>query len=182
MDPGGAPLPRAYWADPGRLLAGPYPAEYDALETRRNLQRLVDSGIRTFINLMQAREEGPAGGRSPYVKVLEEIAVRHGIEFEWLRFEIHDMSIPDEAHMDRIQAAIENSLEQSRPVYAHCWGGRGRTGTVVGAYLIGRGLATPQNFVDVIGGLRAVQGSSPETAEQVDFVRRYASSRSRVRS
>jgi hypothetical protein len=170
------PFERAYWADPGRLLAGPYPAEYHPADTQRNLSRLVDLGIRSVVSLMQAREEShDAEGRSNYVQVLERIAGSRGVACHWERFEIHDMSVPDLDSMHRIQAAIDASLEQGRPVYAHCWGGRGRTGLVVGAYLIRRGLATPENFVQVVTDLRGPgMPPSPETSEQVEFVRTYA--------
>ncbi len=172
------PFERVYWVEPGRLLAGPYPAEYDAHLTGRNILRLFESGIRSFISLMEAREEScDQQSRSSYVAVVERVASRLGVEFEWQRFEIHDMSVPDAARMDAIQAAIEESLSRDRPVYAHCWGGRGRTGTVAGAYLIRRGLASPENFVEVIASLRAHHpdpSRSPETKEQIEFVRRWA--------
>jgi hypothetical protein len=170
------PFDGAYWADPGRLLAGPYPGEYDAALTRRNMSALLRAGIRTIVSLMQAREERPDGdGQAAYVPVLETVAARLGIECEWRRYEIHDMSIPDIARMDEIQAAIDESLARGRPVYAHCWAGRGRTGTVVGAYLIRKGLATHDDFVDVISGLRQVDDRpAPETEEQIAFVRAYA--------
>lgn len=174
-----APLERSYWADPGRLLAGAYPGEYDPADTQRNIQRLIEAGIRSFINLMEAREENhDEAGRSPYVAVIERTAARFGVEVEWRRCEIHDMWVPDVAGMDEIQALIDDSIARGRAVYAHCWAGRGRTGTVVGAYLIRRGLATPENFVDVITGLRTPHSApSPETGEQVEFVRRYALAR-----
>ncbi len=169
-------IPGAYWADPGRLLAGPYPGEYDLASTRHNLQRLLGAGIRTVVNLMQAREENhDAEGRSRYASELEYMARRIGVDCEWWRYEIHDMSIPDSAGMDAILGRIDDSLSRGRPVYAHCWGGRGRTGTVVGAYLIERGLASPDDFVDVIGALRRKPDQpSPETREQIEFVRSYA--------
>ena len=172
------PLERAYWAEPGKLLAGPYPGEYTPHETERNARALLDCGIRCFISLMEAREESlDRERRSSYVAVVEDSARRLGVDVDWQRFEIHDMSVPDAERMDAIQSAIDASLERDRPVYAHCWGGRGRTGTVVGAYLIRRGLATSENFVDVISDLRRHlphAASSPETQEQIDFVRRWA--------
>ena len=173
------PLDGAYWADPGRLLAGPYPGEYDAAHTRRNMSGLLRAGIRTIVSLMQAREERPDGqGEAAYVPVLETVASQLGVECKWSRYEIHDMSVPDVARMDEIQAAIDESLARGRPVYAHCWAGRGRTGTVVGAYLIRRGLATHDDFVDVISALRPGDvRPAPETAEQIAFVRAYAAGR-----
>ncbi len=181
-----APLPRAYWVEPGRLLAGPYPAEYERAETLHNLRALLGAGVRSVVSLMQEREEGAdAAGRSSYVSLLEDVAQRGGFRCEWQRFEIHDMSVPTAAQMDGILAAIDASQERGRPVYAHCWAGRGRTGTVVGAYLIDRGLATPDDFMDVIAELRRDHPDpmpSPETAEQIGFVRGYVRSSSRSSS
>jgi protein-tyrosine phosphatase len=81
--------------------------------------------------------------------------------------------------MGEIEGAIEDSIAAGRPVYLHCWGGRGRTGTVAGIYLVRRGLATPENFPDVIGELRdGASGESPETEEQIEFVRSFLAGRS----
>lgn len=175
------PFPGAYWADPGKLLAGPYPAEYEPGRTLLNLQGLLRAGIRTVISLMEAREENAhPDGRSRYVSEVERIARSLGLPWDWCRYEIHDMSVPDEARMDQILDHIESSLSRGWPVYAHCWGGRGRTGIVVGAYLIRRGLATPEDFVEVISELRARPGEpSPETAQQIEFVRSYSRGRAR---
>jgi hypothetical protein len=158
-------------------MAGAYPGEYDAAQTRRVIESLVESGIRTFLCLMEAREDTSEELPEPaYARVVEFVADRLGVALECRRFAIHDMSVPSPARMAEIEAAIEASLDAGRPVYLHCWRGRGRTGTVVGVYLIRRGLATPENFVDVIRDLRAHHedpGPSPETDAQVAFVRAY---------
>ncbi len=172
------PFPRAYWVEPGKLLAGPYPAEYDRTQTLRNMRALLQAGVRSVVSLMQEREEQTdENGRASYVPLLEATAREMGVECEWQRFAIHDMSVPEGQRLREILAAIGRSIDAGRPVYAHCWAGRGRTGTLVGAWLIEQGLATPENFVEVIARLRIDHPDpmpSPETSEQVDFVRRYA--------
>ena len=57
--------------------------------------------------------------------------------------------------------------------YVHCWGGVGRTGTLVGCMLIEDGVPADE----VIGHIRELRAGtgrarrcSPQTAEQEDFV------------
>ena len=42
--------------------------------------------------------------------------------------------------MREVLDAIDASLEARLPVYVHCYGGIGRTGTVVGCWLVRHGL------------------------------------------
>ena len=43
-------------------------------------------------------------------------------------------------HMTRILDDIDAALAKGEGVYVHCWGGIGRTGTVVGCWLVRHGL------------------------------------------
>jgi protein-tyrosine phosphatase len=65
------------------------------------------------------------------------------------------------------------SISNNRPVYVHCRGGRGRTGTVVGCYLVRHGL-TGQGALERIKELRRNEPTghlpSPEAREQVEMV------------
>ena len=59
--------------------------------------------------------------------------------------------------------------------YVHCWGGVGRTGTVVGCWLVRHGLDRG-DAVATIAALRAgLPGArpSPETAAQVALIRSW---------
>jgi len=87
---------------------------------------------------------------------------------------IKDLSVPTERHMTRILNQIDLCIKHGKPVYVHCLGGIGRTGTVVGCYLVRHGLATGKNVLEMIKDLRKdtedSSRQSPETAEQREMV------------
>ncbi len=68
-------------------------------------------------------------------------------------------------------------------VYVHCWGGRGRTATVIGCYLIQRNLETKATILDRLKALTAHASKSfwptPQTAEQGEFITNWNSANSR---
>jgi len=171
------PFARSYWADEGRVLAGFYPGAENADEADAKLGGLVDAGIGTIINLMEPDEVGWGGKPfTPYQERVVELGKAQGIEVACLRIPIRDVYIPTPEVMESILHALDEGLAKGQPVYVHCWGGKGRTGTVVGCYLIQHGLATPDNFVEVIRTLRgpdAKTGASPETPKQIQFVRDF---------
>lgn len=164
----------SYWVEPGRLMIGSFPGGPGDAETRRRLEMLLSLGIRTFVSLM---EEEPRGLHS-YVEPLARLSAEAGIECACLNFPIEDCSVPTPAQMNEIQAAMDESLARDRPVYAHCWGGRGRAGIVAGIWLIRSGAATPETVLEEIGRLRGRdprEYPSPETLEQQAFVRSFRS-------
>ena len=136
------PYPRSYWVIPGRLLAGVFPGDKDAVAARDKLKALFDAGIRCIVNLMEPDERDYAG--APFVDygpLFEAIAASRGQKIACLRFAVPDLGVPDSDTMRRILDAIDTALAARRPVYVHCWGGIGRTGTVVGCFLVRHGLS-----------------------------------------
>jgi protein-tyrosine phosphatase len=129
---------------------------------------------------MEPDETSPGGVPFvPYVPVVKSLAMERGIEVDFARFPIRDVDIPTSETMRAILAWIDSHVAAERPCYVHCWGGRGRTGTVAGVHLIRRGAATPENFVQVIRALRGRDsggGEAPETPAQRNFVREFARS------
>ena len=81
--------------------------------------------------------------------------------------------------MRQVLDSIENLLEQGRNPYLHCMGGIGRTGTVVGCYLVEQGFTGEQALAQIMT-LRQnpgrLWGSSPETNAQKEFVLNWKSS------
>jgi protein tyrosine phosphatase len=169
------PFPRSYWVIPGKLLAGCYPGARDPKEATIKLTALINSGIRHVISLMEPDERDSSGHRFvPYVDLMESIAARMKVSVTFDQLSIKDLSIPTEHHMTRILNQIDLCIKHGKPVYVHCWGGIGRTGTVVGCYLVRHGLATGKNVLDMIRDLReGTEDSkrvSPEMREQREMV------------
>ena len=140
------PFPRSYWVIPDKLLAGFYPGSKDPQEATAKLTALINAGIRHVINLMETDERDFTGHRFvPYADLMESIAVKMRIPVTFDQLPIKDLSVPTERHMTRILDQIDLCIKHGKPVYVHCLGGIGRTGTVVGCYLVRHGLSTGKN-------------------------------------
>ena len=168
---------RTWWIERDHVLGGAYPGDLDPRKARRKLEALLDLGIHSIVSLMEAREHDRDGVPfEPYTPLAATLARVREIEVEFASFPIADQGVPSVDQMRALQAFLDERRALGRRTYVHCWGGRGRTGTVAGIYLIRRGLATPSNFIDVIERLRVTDsggGPAPENEAQREFVRRY---------
>ena len=169
------PFPRSYWVVPGKLLAGYYPGGLDTERTEENAKGLLWAGIRYVINLMEENERNRYEDPLPsYENVVMRYAKRAGFNLTVVRRPTKDLVAPTPEYMRNILDEIDNTILQGRPVYVHCWGGKGRTGTVVGCYLARHGYAQGEDILDLIEKLRRndpeVDHPSPETRQQRDMV------------
>jgi hypothetical protein len=166
--------------EPGRLLAGEYPGDPDEAEARRRLRALLEAGITDFVNLTHAYEPGSLAPLQPYEHLLRQEAAARGMTVSHHRLPIPDFGLPQTPeHMARILNTLDAALEASRKVYVHCWGGIGRTGMVVGCYLVRRGRTGEQALRELAEVWRTVPKSvwyprSPQTDEQIAYVRAWA--------
>ena len=89
----------------------------------KKLARLTDAGVSAFIDLTEEDE-----GLKPYAYLLNGPSHK--------RFAIPDQRVPttDELTMTALDA-IDRYLEAGETLYVHCWGGVGRTGTIIGCWL-----------------------------------------------
>lgn len=163
----------AYWVEPGRVMAGPYPGARDGDEAESKLRDYLDAGITCFLDLT---EEGESGLR-PYAALLRQHADRRGVEVVHLRIPVSDLDVPPPWRMRVIQAAIREAAAAGHTLYVHCWGGVGRTGTVVGCRLIETLDLSGREALARTEELRrsTVRSNrpSPETADQREMVLRW---------
>jgi protein tyrosine/serine phosphatase len=172
------PFERSYWVEPGKLLAGAYPGDKRLDVARVKLQALLDGGIRTIISLMEEDETNWQGDAfEPYEESIQALAEDKGLEVACLRMPIEDVNVPSSEAMKKTLDAIDDSLAHGNPVYVHCWGGKGRTGTVVGCWLARHGKANGSEALSLIQELRRNDPTrlepSPETERQRLMVRSW---------
>ena len=176
------PIENSYalpWRAPGAGFAGHYPGATGDVEARAKLGAILDAGVSLFIDLTEEGERTRTGPMRPYRALLEEEAARRGIEAEHRRFPIPDTSAPRSvALMAEILDAIDGAIAAGRKVYVHCWGGKGRTGTVVACHLVrhGRSTAEALRMVQELAWTmpRGAGCAVPDTEEQRAFVRAWA--------
>jgi len=167
------PILESYWVLPGRLLAGEYPGEADEEQTRKRIDALIEAGFDLFIDLTTSHETWP------YANILINEIKFYEVEATHLRFPIGDFGLPTPEKMNSILDAIDLNLQEGRKIYLHCWGGIGRTGTTVGCYLVRQGKTGEEALEQLATWWRGVPKSryhfhSPETLEQMEFVRTWA--------
>ncbi len=156
------PLGNSYWVVPGKLLAGEYPRGKDVAASRLRLGAMIAAGITSFVDLTTA-----ADGLEPYEGLLAELSNGQARRFS---FGIMDMSVPSSPQlMGSILDTIDRELETGAGVYVHCWGGIGRTGTVIGCWLKRHGRDDLPELWKACPKSR-VYLNSPQTDEQGQYI------------
>jgi hypothetical protein len=157
------------------FLAGFYPGDRNRRAMEQKLSALVECGIRHILNLMEEDETDHDG--NPFISyetIVQDIADQFGFKVACERTPIRDLGIPTRETMMKILDVIDSAIAADRPVYVHCWGGRGRTGTVVGCWLARNSIAHGQTMLERIQELRCfevtVHFPSPEMPEQRQMV------------
>ena len=139
------PIANSYAVPGAALYAGEYPSEKFTAGGRTKLTSVLDAGVTAFVDLT-----APADGLTPYAELLQELAAERGVAVAYDRLTITDMGVCDVAHMHRILDLIAVRLAEGHVVYVHCWGGVGRTGTVVGCWLVQHGRTGKEALTEVL--------------------------------
>ena len=129
-----------WWVKQAVLLAGPTPAACDRVSSRQFLRFLLDAGVRTFISLQEEdeliRKDNPF-----YHDRLALLAETLGVETACFRVPITDGTTLNAHTLRLVLDMMDSSIGQGKPVYVHCMEGHGRTGTVMGCWLVRHGLS-----------------------------------------
>ncbi len=138
-----------------QLAVGPAPMSHVALDSLR------EQGVRAILNLCSEFTD------------LHDIEAASG--FEVYHLPIPDEEAPDLAELEKALAWLDEAIYLGKKVLIHCRHGIGRTGTVLNAYLLRRGLGHLLAWRK-LRGLR----SQPANFRQWRSVRRYGSTKGRL--
>lgn len=151
----------------GIIYAGEYPGDKNDELARQKIEQMHHFGIRHFIDLT---EEGEL---RPYSHLLPAGTT-------YTRFPIVDCGAPKSIEsVQSLLLRIEELKKMDGYVYVHCWGGVGRTGTIVACYLSQNWKEPDLNLV--LDALRknfsempkSAYKKTPETKEQIDFIKQF---------
>ena len=134
----------------GRLIAGRHPCAWGSENAPLELRNLVGAGVTLFLDLTQS------GELEPYASLVVPPA-------RYLNLPIRDFSVPTRDGLVATLDEIDAELDAGGIVYVHCWAGCGRTGVVVGSWLVRHG-ADPNDALQRIADARGL--GCPQTLEQ----------------
>lgn len=132
-----------FWLTPNLILIGSYPTGLNETETNTNLGRLESLGIKQFIDLTEKGEKTSKG------LILPEYKSNLNNQVSYKRFAIRDKTAPTILKMVEILDFIDESISNLKPVYIHCRGGKYRTGTVIGCYLVRHNISTGDQAIGI---------------------------------
>lgn len=121
-------------------------------ESEAELNGLRSEGVRAIISLT---------GTPLYPEPINRL------DFAYLHS--HISGAPSLIQLDEIVQFIEEQSAQSKPVVVHCAEGMGRTGTILAAYLVRKGMSAD----DAISKVREKRPGSIQNLEQENAIRMF---------
>ena len=126
----GSPL--NYYKVENSIYAGEYPFAVNSMLGIKKLDVLNDLRVSTIIDLTENGE-------------LFQYTASIGTNCTHYRFPIKDRNIPDSFdNVYNLMAYIDNAKSENGTIYIHCWGGVGRTGTIVACWLVYNGMSAKE--------------------------------------
>jgi len=134
----------------GRLIVGRHPSALGPEQAGDEVRDLLAQGVTLFVDLTHDGELEPYDHLVP-------------ADVRYVRMPIRDFSVPDGDQLAATLDVLDSELAAGGLVYVHCWAGCGRTGVVVGSWLVRHGVDPRQALARIA---EARGAGCPQTLEQ----------------
>lgn len=157
--------PASYLVEPG-IWAGSYIGARTDAQTDAHIAWLRAQRIWCVIDISSPDDHLP-----PYDMVLAQQAP----EIVYRNYPIRDGYVPSPALMYAILEQLSTCKANGTCVYIHCWGGVGRTGTVVACWYMRRGMhaSAALRLLNETRQFAGLKRTSPDFHTQIDFVEQW---------
>lgn len=108
---------------------------------KEHLKLMKKIGVKAVLNLLTEDEKA----------ISDQEYLSEG--FDYLNLPIEDMTAPTVEQLLKAVKWIDKKLNEGKKVLVHCYAGLGRTGTIIAAYLIYKGME-PEEAIEYIRNLR----------------------------
>ena len=133
------------------------------MNSDKRIKAIIDSGINKFLDLTEVDE------LPQYEHKINAINDSQSNRINYKRIPIKDRTVPEKEYLKEILDIIDEESKHDRKVYVHCLRGLGRTGTVVGCYLVRNGFSGDDALQEIYRlrqGMLNAWMQSPQTEEQ----------------
>jgi protein-tyrosine phosphatase len=160
----GSPL--NYYKVENSIYAGEYPYAVNPMLGIKKLDVLNDLKVNTIIDLTENGE-------------LYQYTASIRANCTHYRFPIKDRNIPDSFdNVYNLMAYIDNAKSENGTIYIHCWGGVGRTGTIVACWLVYNGMSANEALAHLNELWKSCPKSRrrpycPDHGCQIGFIKHY---------
>lgn len=160
----GSPL--NYYKVENSIYAGEYPYAVNPMLGIKKLDVLNDLKVNTIIDLTENGE-------------LYQYTASIRANCTHYRFPIKDRNIPDSFdNVYNLMAYIDNAKSENGTIYIHCWGGVGRTGTIVACWLVYNGMSANEALAHLNELWKSCPKSRrrpycPDHGCQIDFIKQF---------
>ncbi len=141
-------LSKLWWVLPNKVSGMPQPQVDD-------LSPLYNAGIRAIVSLLEDRT-----GLDEY----------ESNNFKSIWIPVADDGAPTSEQISELVEFIDSQLSQNYPVAIHCKGGKGRTGTMLAAYLIAKGAT----YEGAMSQIEKAQPNAIKKEFQINFLKELA--------